>query len=49
MYITQIVLPFITLCTVLLTAVVIPKIKAKHTQEENNKSNHNTHLTDNEV
>ena len=49
MYITQIVLPFITLCTVVLTAVFIPKIKKKHPQEENNKSPHNTHLTDNEV
>lgn len=38
MDITQIVLAIITLCTVVLTAVVIPKIKTKHPQEEINKA-----------
>ena len=38
MDITQIVLAIITLCTVLLTAVVIPKIKTKHPQEEIDKA-----------
>lgn len=38
MDITQIVLAIITLCTVVLTVVVIPKIKTKHPQEEINKA-----------
>lgn len=38
MDITQIVLAIITLCTVVLTAVVIPKIKTKHPQEEIDKA-----------
>lgn len=48
MYITQIVLPIITLCIVVLTEVVIPKIKAKHPQEEINKSLYNPAPTYNE-
>lgn len=38
MDITEVVLAIITLCTVVLTVVVIPKIKTKHPQEEINKA-----------
>lgn len=38
MDITEIVLAIITLCTVVLTAVIIPRIKAKHPQEEIDKA-----------
>ena len=36
--ITPIILAVITLCTVLLTSFVIPKLKAKHPQEEIDKA-----------